>query len=78
MRLLYVLVREVGFQKHFDKTQGGRDGKRFPQRETLDKPGWSARRGTGEQAAQTMDTTRIINNNGTLSLRRNCEQWLGE
>ena len=52
--------------------------KRFPQGEPLDKPGWSARRGTGEQAAQATDTTRIINNNGTLSLRRNCEQWLGE
>ena len=53
-------------------------GPRGAERETLDKLGWSARRGTGEQAAQAMDTTRIMNNNGTLSLRRNCEQWLGE
>ena len=32
------LVREVGFQKHFDKTQGGRDGKRFPRGKHLTNP----------------------------------------
>ena len=47
-----------------------RNGQAVSQRETLDKPGWPARRGTAEQAAQSEMRSELCNNNETPS-------WLG-